>query len=131
MKNLVIIIISMLIFYATKMWAQTTSSCPVRFEKNIHDFGLLETPWDVIYWFKFTNITSDTQWINKTEAYCGCTTPFYNKKPILPHATDSIKITFYPRNTWDTFDKDILIYFRGYENPETLTVQGRVNRLKF
>jgi hypothetical protein len=77
---------------ATTMNAATAAA--MKFETEAHDFGKIKMGDKVTYEFKYTNTGKSPLIISEAYATCGCTTPEFEKKPIQPGATSSVKVTF-------------------------------------
>ena len=58
---------------------------------------------------------------------CGCTTPKWSKKPILPNETGSIDVSYNPMNRPGAFKKSVTIITNCEPSKVYLTIQGKVN----
>ncbi|MEG1405084.1 MAG: DUF1573 domain-containing protein [Alistipes sp.] len=57
---------------------------------------------------------------------CGCTMPEYSKKPILPGATTTLKVTYDPMNRPGTFAKELVVFDSARRKIAKLTIRGEV-----
>ncbi|MDK2979285.1 MAG: hypothetical protein PWP52_1999 [Bacteroidales bacterium] len=82
----------------------------ISFEKDIHDFGKIkEDEGMVAYEFIFTNTGNEPLVITNVRATCGCTTPTWTQKPVMPGEKGFVKAAFDPRNRPGNFNKSIII----------------------
>ncbi len=82
----------------------------ISFEKDLHDFGKIkEDGGTVEYEFTFTNTGNEPLVITNVRATCGCTTPTWTKKPVMPGEKGFVKAVFDPRNRPGNFNKSIII----------------------
>ena len=103
----------------------------ISFEKEIHDFGtFLERDGNVSYQFTFTNTGSQPLVINKVRSSCGCTSPSWTKKPVMPAKKGFVKATFDPTNRPGPFNKSITIYSNAENSPIVLRIKGKVKPKK-
>lgn len=72
----------------------TTDGSDIRYEKDSYDFGKIKQGEKVSHSFTFTNTGKSPLIITNATASCGCTTPIWPKKPIMPGDTGSIAVTF-------------------------------------
>ena len=80
-KGLLIIVFSFLALIAFSKQKGATIS----FEKDIHDFGKIkEDGGTVEYSFSFTNTGSEPLIITNVRTTCGCTSPTWTQKPVMP-----------------------------------------------
>ncbi|HSH50985.1 MAG TPA: DUF1573 domain-containing protein [Bacteroidales bacterium] len=80
------------------------------FEKDVHDFGeIKEDGGAVEYEFTFNNTGNEPLVITNVRATCGCTTPTWTKKPVMPGEKGFVKAAFDPRNRPGNFNKSIII----------------------
>ena len=82
----------------------------LNFTSIIHDFGKIkEEKGKVKHTFKFTNKTDKAIVITKVRTSCGCTTPSYSKKPIMPNQNGELLVAFNPRRRPGSFHKTITV----------------------
>ncbi len=97
----------------------------VKFKETRHIFGNVELNKPATAKFTFTNTSDKPLIIETATASCGCTTPEYPKKPILPHKSATISAT-YNAAVAGHFDKSVTVKFAGIEQPVILVITGDV-----
>jgi hypothetical protein len=66
----------------------------ITFEKEVHDYGVIEVNANGNCEFVFKNTGSEPLIIESAKGSCGCTVPEWPKTPIAPGASASIKVTY-------------------------------------
>ncbi|SFM59641.1 Protein of unknown function [Chitinophaga sp. YR627] len=97
----------------------------ITFDRTSYNLGKIRQtdPYTVSYVFKNTG---DCPLIIKTvKTACGCTTPTYLTRPVMPGDTSSVTIT-YKGATSGYFNKDITVFFNSKESPVRLQITGEV-----
>jgi len=74
--------------------AQVGWEIPVKFDKEVHDYGSMRFGADGTCTFTFTNTGKEPILIVSANASCGCTVPEYSKEPIAPGKSGTIKVTY-------------------------------------
>ena len=97
----------------------------VKFNTNKYDFGKIKQSVPVTYYFEVTNKSDKPMVIENAHATCGCTTPEYQKDPILPGKTVKIKVGYNAANGGH-FDKPVYVKFAGVDQPKTVGIEGEV-----
>lgn len=97
----------------------------VKFKETKHNFGNVKLNKPASNTFTFTNTSNKPLIIETATATCGCTTPEYPKKPILPGKTADVKATFNAA-TVGHFDKSVTVKFAGVDQPVVLVITGDV-----
>lgn len=59
-----------------------------------YDFGIVKEGAPVKHDYVFTNVGNQPLQILKVDASCGCTTPEWPKRPIMPGKSSKITVTF-------------------------------------
>lgn len=90
-----------------------------------HDFGDLAHLKPVAHTFRFKNISDHPLVIDNVRPACGCTTPDWTTRPILPDSTAEIKIEYDARDQ-GYFRKSIKVYVSGQRKAEKLWIEGFV-----
>jgi hypothetical protein len=116
--------ILMMLFVCSAFLAMAQTS-PVKFEEAKHDFGKVTLNKPASTSFEFTNTTSKPVIIEMAQASCGCTTPEYPKKPILPGKKAAIKVT-YNAAAAGHFTKSVTVKFADVQQPVILSITGEV-----
>ena len=96
-----------------------------KFNANKYDFGKIKQSVPVTYYFEVTNKSDKPLVIENAHATCGCTTPEYQKDPILPGKTAKIKVG-YNAVQGGQFDKPVYVKFAGVAEEKVLTISGEV-----
>ncbi|PZP47919.1 MAG: DUF1573 domain-containing protein [Pseudopedobacter saltans] len=96
-----------------------------KFKETKHNFGNVKYKKPASATFTFTNTSNKPLIIETATATCGCTTPEYPKKPILPGKTGDVKATF-NAETMGHFDKSVTVKFANVEQPVVLIITGEV-----
>lgn len=117
---------AIVLFMTATMGAQTQAP-KINFETKSHDFGTIkETDGKVTYVFQFTNIGNEPLNIVKVKASCGCTTPTWTKKPVLPGDSGQISVTYNPRNRPGSFRKSVTVTANTEPANTYLSIKGKV-----
>lgn len=89
-----------------------------------YDFGKIAQGRPVTYDFKWVNTGKEEIQIRDIQAACGCTTPEWQKDPVKPGDTASIKIG-YNSAAEGAFDKIVTVFFNNNEQ-KVLRIKGLV-----
>ncbi|WP_447640196.1 MULTISPECIES: DUF1573 domain-containing protein [Chitinophagaceae] len=96
-----------------------------KFKETKHSFGNVKLNEPATAKFNFTNTSNKPLIIETATASCGCTTPEYPKKPILPGKSAEISAT-YNAAVAGHFDKSVTVKFAGIDQPVVLIITGDV-----
>ena len=96
-----------------------------KFNVDKYDFGKIKQNVPASYTFEVTNKTDKPLVIENAHATCGCTTPEYQKDPILPGKTAKIKVGYNAANL-NHFDKQVFVKFAGVDEEKVLAITGEV-----
>ncbi len=94
-------------------------------EETAFDFGVLSQGQPEEVDFHFTNISSDTLYIDNVRSTCGCTAPYWELRPILPDSSSHIRIK-YDAYKEGHFYKKIKVFFNKQQKAERLSIAGEV-----
>ncbi len=97
----------------------------IKFNESVHEFGKITQNKPATFVFSFTNNGSKPAVIEFASAECGCTTPEYDKAPILKGKSATIKVT-YNAAALGAFSKRVTVKFAGVPEPVVLTIKGEV-----
>lgn len=98
----------------------------LKFEELKWNFGdIQENGGAVEHTFKFTNTSEKPVVILDVSASCGCTTPHFSRKPIMPNGSGEIKVEFDPMNRPGRFSKGVVVALSTKERIN-LTIEGNV-----
>ncbi|HEY2583853.1 MAG TPA: DUF1573 domain-containing protein [Mucilaginibacter sp.] len=89
--------------------ANAASAPVMKFEKETHDFGKINSGDKVTYDFKFTNTGKTPLIITDAVATCGCTKPEWPHTPVKPGENGNIHVTFNSAGKSGLQDKMITI----------------------
>ncbi|HVW97334.1 MAG TPA: DUF1573 domain-containing protein [Mucilaginibacter sp.] len=78
----------------TTTTGNTADVAIMKFDKDTHDFGKIQSGDSVIYDFKFTNTGKAPLIITDAIASCGCTKPEWPKTPVKPGENGMIHVVF-------------------------------------
>lgn len=100
-------------------------------KNDTYDFGTVTDGEQVVHVFEFKNVGDQPLQILKAEASCGCTTPEFSPKPVLPGKTGTIKVTFNSAGRVGPTHKDITIQSNAVQDDKSkdryvLTLKGQV-----
>ena len=96
-----------------------------KFNVDKYDFGKIKQNVPATYTFEVTNKTDKPLVIENAHATCGCTTPEYQKDPILPGKTAKIKVGYNAANL-NHFDKQVFVKFAGVDEEKVVAITGEV-----
>ena len=121
-----------LLLLAFRVVAQNAGNLPtnssLQFRETVWDFGQIEeTAGTVTHTFEFTNGGSKPVVIEHVSVSCGCTTPTYSQKPILPRQKGTISITYDPSNRPGSFSKETYVVSNSGTNRDVLQIRGTVS----
>lgn len=100
----------------------------ISFETDTHDFGrITEEGGNVSYKFVFSNLGNEPLIISNVQSSCGCTSPDWTRKPVLPGEQGFVMATYHPLNRPGAFTKAVKVKTNDPDNLEvTLTITGDV-----
>jgi hypothetical protein len=96
-----------------------------KFNTNKYDFGKIKQSVPATYYFEVTNTSDKPLVIENAHATCGCTTPEYQKDPILPGKTAKVKVGYNAVNEGH-FEKPVYIKFAGIDEEKVVAITGEV-----
>lgn len=117
--------IAFLICFVFAGFVSMAQESVAKFKETKYDFGKVELNKPATKTFTFTNTSNKPLIIETATASCGCTTPAYPKKPILPGKTAEISATYNAANVGH-FDKSVTVKFAGIDQPTILIITGDV-----
>lgn len=95
------------------------------FEKEEHNFGLLQKGADCNTEFKFTNTGKEPLLLSNVKASCGCTTPSWPKEPIPPGGSNVIKVK-YDSNRVGKFTKTVTVSSNAKSATKVIKITGEI-----
>lgn len=120
----------LLLLSLTIMFVNTLIGQPqnVRFNKLVHDFGDISlASGHHKFTFTFENTGKEPVLVQTVISSCGCTTPVWTKKPVMPGEKGSIEVTFLNDQGPYPFDKALTVYITGEMRPVILRIKGVVH----
>jgi len=125
MKRVVTLTIAVLLTY-TQLIAQQKQA-HIAFDNVEHDFGTIkEEAGKVSTKFVFTNTGSTPLVLNEVRPTCGCTSPEWTKKPIMPGQKGYVAATFDPARRRGGFNKSIIVRSNGQPSTVVLRIKGTI-----
>lgn len=104
--------------------AQTVRQA-IEFSKTAHNFGRFSVKSGAkTCTFEYKNTSDKPVVINNILSSCGCTTPEWSKKPIMPGQSGSVKVTFLNDQGPYPFDKSLTVYTSAATKPIMLRITG-------
>lgn len=101
-----------------------TDASYAKFDKQIHNFGILDYDGDGKCKFAFTNTGKETLIIKNVKTSCGCTTPSYSKEPVQPNEQGYVTAK-YDTKRQGPFHKTLTVIFMD-DSQIVLTIKGTV-----
>lgn len=125
MKKYILLLVCM--FFTGQVLLAQQNQAAISFEKETHDFGKIkEDGGKVEYRFMFTNTGSTPLIITKVQASCGCTSPSWTEKPVLPGQQGFVNAVFDPQNRPGNFNKSITVESNAVNQRVVLRIAGEV-----
>ena len=104
-----------------------TNGPEIEFEQLSYDFGNVEYGGSCEVEFKFTNTGNEPLIIQKPKPSCGCTASSWPKEPILPGASESIKVTYKTTTKVGNFSKSVTVTSNAVKNGTVvLRIKGAI-----
>ncbi len=98
----------------------------IRFEEMEHQYGTIAKGSDGNCEFKFWNDGNEPLILQNVKASCGCTTPSYTQKPVMPGQSGVISV-HYNTNNVGGFSKTVTVTSNAVDNPRVvLRIKGNV-----
>lgn len=96
------------------------------FKTDSHDFGTVTEGPAAEFEFQFTNTGKEPLMIQKAQASCGCTTPYYSKEPVAPGKDGVVKASYNTNGRPGPFTKTITIVSNA--GTKVVTIKGTVEK---
>lgn len=98
----------------------------IRFEEMEHQYGTIVKGGNGDCEFKFWNDGNEPLILQNVKASCGCTTPSYSQKPVMPGQSGFISV-HYNTNNVGGFNKTVTVTSNAVDNPRVvLRIKGTV-----
>ena len=89
------------------------------------DYGTIDQHSNGVREFHFTNTGSAPLVIQNAKGSCGCTVPSYDKEPVMPGESGTIKVK-YATNRLGVFQKTVTLTTNAATPTVVLTIKGNV-----
>lgn len=107
-------------------FVEQQESASVKFDTQNWNFGAVEeSGGNVTHIFTFTNISQRPVVVLNVSASCGCTSPSFSRKPVMPGAKGEISVVFDPINRPGKFSKGVSVRLSSNERV-SLNIEGNV-----
>ena len=115
--------------------AQTTETkdvpangAKIRFTETEHQYGTIMKGSDGNCVFTYVNEGNEPLILQNVKASCGCTTPSYTQKPVMPGQKGTIQV-HYNTNNVGGFSKTVTVTSNAVDNPRVvLRIKGNVKQ---
>ncbi len=125
MKKLTVIMLMVLVVFATKAQEQTGGPV-IAFAENSIDFGDITQGEKVEHTFVFTNEGTSPLIISNVAVTCGCTATNWPKEPIAPGQTSELKISFNSTGKMGKQNSVVRVYSNASEPIEKVSLISNV-----
>lgn len=105
---------------------QTFAQAVISFDESEFDFGKVAEGTQATHEFVFKNTGNAPLVLDKVQASCGCTTPFWTKEPVLPGKSGVITASYNSTNRPGAFNKSITITSNANPGTTRLHIKGNV-----
>ena len=100
----------------------------ITFTETEHNYGTIVKGGNGDCEFTFKNEGNEPLILSNVKASCGCTTPSYTQKPVMPGETGTIKV-HYNTNNVGGFSKTVTVTSNAVDNPRVvLRIKGNVKQ---
>ena len=100
----------------------------IRFIETEHQYGTIMKGSDGNCVFTYVNEGNEPLILQNVKASCGCTTPSYTQKPVMPGQQGTIKV-HYNTNNVGGFSKTVTVTSNAVDNPRVvLRIKGNVQQ---
>ncbi|MBR4535635.1 MAG: DUF1573 domain-containing protein [Bacteroidales bacterium] len=120
------LLFTILLFLSLSCKAQNNDGAKIQFEEKTINLDTLYKGDKGIGYFYFLNTGNTPLILHDVLSSCGCTTPYWSKKPIMPQKKDKITIS-YNTDKIGPFQKTIIVKSNAINEPKViLRVKGIV-----
>lgn len=107
---------------------EPANGAKIRFEQMEHQYGTIAKGANGDCEFTFWNDGNEPLILQNVKASCGCTTPSYTQKPVMPGQSGTIKV-HYNTNNVGGFSKTVTVTSNAVDNPRVvLRIKGNVKQ---
>ena len=116
---------ALILAQASHIQAQNSTEKGIEFNSRVHNFGKISVAEGAKHCtFEFRNTSDKPIVINNIISSCGCTTPKWPKKPIMPGEGGKIEVTYLNDQGPYPFDKSLTVYTSASPKPIILRITG-------
>jgi len=132
MRTFVILFLVLFFFNANAQDKKDTKNekgPKIQFVKETYDFGniYVGSGHDAIAEFKFVNSGNEPLVLTNVKTSCGCTSPFWQKDPVLPGDTGKVTLKYNNIQSPNTINKSATVQSNAINNPTiVLKITGNV-----
>ena len=125
--KLEILLFTSFLVYNVNAFSQVSTEGPrIEFTSDFHDYDTINRGSGGYCEFSFRNTGSEPLIITSASSSCGCTTPEFSRKAILPNKTGKIKVK-YDTEVLGNFRKTIVVKSNAVNSPiSVLRIKGYV-----
>ncbi len=127
MKNKIIITIIIILLSTTVMASEKQpEGAMIKFHYETYDYHNIAQGSSGTCYFVYTNTGTEPLVLTSVSTSCGCTVPYWSKKPLLPGKSAKIKVVYNTSHLGD-FRKVISVKSNAINNPSAvLRIKGKV-----
>lgn len=115
----------------TLLLSLVLAAAPVKFDKTVHDFGVISIKDGAVKCvFTMTNTTDKPVTIFAVTTSCGCTNADWTRNSIAPGETGNVTVTYNNDDGPYPFDKTLNVYISNLKKPIILHIKGTVTNKK-
>ena len=98
----------------------------IAFDTLSHDFGTIIEGEKIVYYFGYTNSGTGDLVVYSVEASCGCTTPDWNREPLVPGGRDRLKVIFDTSGRTGIQQKAVTVGSNAGNSPVRLAISAKI-----
>lgn len=118
-------LMAVLAFNVNAQEAVKIGGADISFEKEVHDYGVIQQHGNGESEFVFTNTGTEPLIISNAKGSCGCTVPEWPREPIQPGASASIKVK-YDTKRIGLINKSVTITSNAATPTKIIRIKGEV-----
>ena len=118
-------LLAVMAFNVNAQEAVKVGGAEISFEKEVHDYGVMEQNGNGQCEFVFTNTGTEPLLITNARGSCGCTVPEWPREPIAPGASSAIKVK-YDTKRIGLINKSVTITSNGETSTKIIRIKGEV-----
>ncbi len=123
--EILLVVAAILVCSSANAQSNNAGQQAIVFSKKVHNFGKISVndgPQKCT--FEFENTSGKPVVINNIISSCGCTTPVWPKKPIMPGEKGKVEVTYLNDQGPYPFDKNLTVYTSSSTKPIILRISG-------